>query len=82
MGKRKARDAGPVPVSDQQAELFDVPRPEPTAEPKIVRCSECNTRLRSPRSMAAGVSERCAAKVGVAVLATMRRSKGAGRSAA
>lgn len=84
MGKRTARSAGPALVDEDQVKLFDVPAPEPStdAEVKIVVCSECGSRLRSPRSMAAGVSQRCAAKIGVAVLTSMRQAKAGKRRAA
>lgn len=84
MGKRTARDAGPALVGEDQVKLFDVPAPEAPAkeEPRIVLCSECGHRLRSARSMAAGVSQRCAARVGVAVLASMRATKAARSRAA
>lgn len=46
-------------------------------ERAVVRCSECGTPLRSEKSRAAGVSQRCAAQVGIGVLASLRRRKNA-----
>lgn len=76
--KRSKREAGEVDTTQGQELLFEVPRP-PTPEgadlPKVVRCSECDAVLRSDRSKAAGVSQRCAAMVGVVVLTSMRKAK-------
>lgn len=70
---KRTREPGPVPVTDDQVLLFDVPAPEkPAEERKTARCSECGAVLRARRSVDAGVSERCAAKVGRAVLETVR----------
>mgnify|MGYP000942238315 CR=1 FL=1 len=73
---KRTRDTGPVSVTDDQVLLFDVPAPpKPEGVPTAsVRCSECGRPLRAPRSVAAGVSQACAAKVGRAVLATLRGS--------
>ncbi|MEW2568300.1 hypothetical protein [Streptomyces sp. NPDC047070] len=75
MSRKRSKKAA---VPGEELLLFEVPKPATSADdpvPKVVRCSECNTLLRSERSKAAGVSERCAAQVGVAVLATMRKAK-------
>ncbi|MFJ5037933.1 DUF6011 domain-containing protein [Streptomyces parvulus] len=63
--------------------LFDVEKAPAarTAPPPVVRCSECNHVLRSKRSKEAGVSQACAAKVGVAVLSTLRPSERSRRRA-
>lgn len=79
--KRAKRAAGEAEATEGQALLFEVPKPpapEGGAVPKVVRCSECNTMLRSDRTKAAGVSDRCAAKVGVIVITSMRNAKSAG----
>ena len=71
---KRTKDARPV-VSRDQALLFDVPAPAPAPERKSVRCSECGRPLRAKRSVEAGVSQACAAKVGVAVLASVRGAR-------
>ncbi|WP_328434591.1 DUF6011 domain-containing protein [Streptomyces sp. NBC_00425] len=75
MSKRAARVPAPAAVTQGQSLLFDVERPEPAVPALVVRCSECNHVLRSDRSKAAGVSQACAAKVGRAVLATVRGAR-------
>jgi hypothetical protein len=74
---KRSKESGPVPVTRDQVLLFDVPAPPKPegARPASVRCSECGRPLRAPRSVAAGVSQACAAKVGVAVLASVRGAR-------
>jgi hypothetical protein len=76
MTKRR-NDPGLVAVGEDQVLLFDVPAPPKPegARRASVRCSECGRPLRAPRSIAAGVSQACAAKVGVAVLASVRGTR-------
>lgn len=76
--KRRKPLVGGTEANEGQELLFEVAKPDPPvaeATPKVVRCSECNALLRSDRSKAAGVSERCAALVGIVVIASMRKAK-------
>lgn len=50
---------------------------EEAAEDALPKCSECDRRLRSPESQAAGIGPCCAAKIGRAV-ARRRKAAAAG----